>query len=150
MKKQIIYRALLGGPLGVLISLLITIGISYGIGDGNYYPVVPALIGACGNTINAVTVQVAASLLYGAVWGGASVIWETERWSLLRQTVTHLCIVSAATFPVAYFMRWMEHSAKGILLYATLFIGIYAFIWIVLVISIRHKLARINKKMRDQ
>lgn len=38
-----------------------------------------------GNEINAVVAQMVASLLYGAVWAGASVIWEMDDWSLLRQ-----------------------------------------------------------------
>ena len=63
--------------------------------------------------INAVVAQMIASLLYGAVWAGASVIWEMDDWSLLRQTVTHLLAGSIATFPVAYLMYWMKHSIAG-------------------------------------
>ena len=104
MKKRILCRALTGAPIGLAISTAITIFSSLIYGDGNYYPVVPALVEQCGNEINAVVAQMIASLLYGAVWAGASVIWEMDDWSLLRQTVTHLLAGSIATFPVAYLM----------------------------------------------
>ena len=76
MKKRILCRALIGAPIGLAISTAITIFSSLIYGDGNYYPVVPALVEQCGNEINAVVAQMIASLLYGAVWAGASVIWE--------------------------------------------------------------------------
>lgn len=43
------------------------------------------------------------SLLYGAAWAGASIIWETDRWSILRQTTTRLIVCSLSTFPIAHF-----------------------------------------------
>ena len=116
MKKKILLRCLMGAPLGLALSTLITIGISIALGDGSYHAVVPELTRDCGSEINAVTLQAACSLLYGAAWAGASVIWEAENWSILKMTVTHLLICSVATFPVAYFMRWMNHSVPGILL----------------------------------
>ena len=93
-------------------STLITICISLCMGDGNYYPVVPTLAAACGSELNAVALQALCSMLYGAAWSGASLIWDQEHWSMLRQTVTHLAICSTATLPTAYLMHWMEHSAR--------------------------------------
>ena len=90
MKKQVILRGLFGAPIGLFITTAIAIGISYSVGNGNFYPVAPALAEHCGSELNAVFFQTVMSLLYGAVFGGASAIWEMERWSLLRQTVTHL------------------------------------------------------------
>lgn len=150
MKKNLICRTLAGGPLGLVISTCISIGISYAMGDGKFYPVVPALVDIFGNEINAVAVQTIAAIVYGAVWGGASVIWEIEKWGLLRQTVTHLCIVSAVTFPIAYLLQWMEHSFLGVLSYFGIFLGIYAAIWLSLTISIRRKLKKINRTIQKR
>ena len=130
MRKKILLRCLIGAPIGLAISTLITIIISLTVGDGNYYPVVPELVSDCGNEMNAVLLQALLSLLYGAAWAGASVIWEMENWSILLQTVTHLVICSLATFPIAYFMRWMKHTASGILLYFGIFFAIYLIIWL--------------------
>ena len=130
MRNKLLKRCLIGAPLGLAISTMITIAISLIIGDGRFYAVVPDLITDCGSEINAVLLQAVCSLLYGAAWAGASLIWEQEQWSLLRQSVTHLVICSLATFPIAYLMHWIKHSVFGGVLYFGIFFVIYLVIWL--------------------
>ena len=134
MKKRILCRALIGAPIGLAISTAITIFSSL----------------IYGNEINAVVAQMIASLLYGAVWAGASVIWEMDDWSLLRQTVTHLLAGSIATFPVAYLMYWMKHSIAGVVVYFAIFIGIYVGIWITLYSRAKREVTKLNEKVSLQ
>ena len=74
------------------------------------------MINDCGSELNAVILQIILSLAYGAVWGGASVIWEKDNWSILKETIVHLVICSLATFPIAYFSRWMSYDIKEIIM----------------------------------
>lgn len=150
MKKKVLLRCLLGAPLGAALSTLITIVISLIAGDGAFYAVVPEFAADCGSEVAAVTWQYAASLLYGAAWAGASFVWENERWSLLRQTVTHLVICSLATFPIAYLMRWMAHDIGGILLYFGIFFGVYALIWLSQYQAIKKRVKQINNKLKRE
>lgn len=131
------------------ISLITAIILSYATGNGSFHAVSPELIADCGTEINAVTLQTVCSLLYGATWAGASAIWEVEDWSLLKMTALHLIICSAATFPIAYFMRWMNHSVTGVLTYFGAFFVIYAVIWFTQYASIKKKLREINKKIGE-
>lgn len=147
MKKKIVVRCLIGAPIGLAISTLITIVISLIIGDGCFYPVVPELTADCGTEIMAVLLQSICSLLYGAAWGGASIIWEMDNWSVLRQTATHLVICSLATFPLAYFMYWVEHSIGGFLRYSAIFFAIYFFIWISQYMAIKKQVRQLNSKV---
>lgn len=147
MKKKIIRRCLLGAPLGLAISTLMTIIISAFIGDGGYHAVVPELVRDCGSELYAVILQAACSLLYGAAWAGASAVWDAERWSLLKMTVVHLLVCSAATFPIAYFMYWMEHSVSGALLYFGIFLAIYAVIWLSQYAAMKKRVAAFNRKV---
>lgn len=149
MKKKILFRCLIGAPIGLAISTVITIIISLGVGDGNFYPVVPELITDCGNEINAVLLQAVCSLLYGAAWAGASGIWENENWSILRQTVTHFLICSLATLPIAYFMRWMQHTVSGILFYFGIFFVIYLIVWLSQYSAMKKRVDEMNKKVRE-
>lgn len=149
MKKQIIIRALAAAPVGLMISISISIGISIAIGDGVFYPIVPALATQFGSELNAVIVQFIVTLLYGAMFGASSVLWEVESWGLLRQTITHLGVVSICTLPVAYFLQWMERSVVGLMKYFGIFFAIYAIIWLSVMISIRIKLMRINRKLQN-
>ena len=148
MKKTILLRCLIGAPIGLAISTVIAIIISLIVGDGAYYAVVPELVSDYGTEINAVLVQAIFSLLYGAAFSGASAVWETD-WSLMRMTATHLLICSVATFPIAYAMRWMEHSLGGILKYVGIFVLIYAVIWIVLYYGIKRKIKAMNERVKE-
>lgn len=150
MKKEILMRCLLGAPIGLAISYAITIAISLIVNDGCYYAIDPGLVSDFGTEMNAVLIQAVCSLLYGAVWGGASAIWEMENWSLLKMTVTHLVVCSASTFPIAYLMRWMPHKLSGILLYFGIFFGIYLLIWIASFCSIKHRIKQMNEKILEK
>ena len=150
MKKKIIMRALLGAPIGLAISTIISSAISYARGGGSYRAIVPELAADCGSELSAVTLQALCSLLYGAAFAGASVIWEREEWSLTKMTLTHLLVCSLATFPIAYCMYWMEHSVSGVLLYFGVFLMIYAAIWLGQYSSIKRKLDAINRKMSEK
>lgn len=148
-EKKIVLRCLLGASVGFIISFLITLIISACIGKGKYYPVHPQLTALCGNELNAVILQTACSLLYGAAFAGASVIWELEGWSLLKQTVVHCLIVSAASFPIAFFMYWMPHTFLGIAGYILIFFAIYFGIWMGNYLAMKKKIRAINEKMKE-
>ena len=149
MKKEILKRCLLGAPLGLAISTIITIIISLTVGDGRYYAVVPSLAQDMGSEINAVILQAVLSMIYGAAWGGASVVWDAEGWSLLKMTVVHLVITSLATFPIAYLARWMPHSATGILLYFGIFVLVYIGIWLSQYSSMKKRIKEMNAKIQN-
>ncbi len=137
-----------GAPIGLAISTAITILTSLHIGTGEYYAVVPELVADCGSEINAVLLQALCSMLYGAAFAGASVIWDTD-WSLARMTVVHFLICSSATFPIAWLMRWMEHSVGGVLKYFGIFVLIYLTIWISQYSRMKKSVAAMNQKVND-
>lgn len=149
MKKETIARIISGAPVGLMISYLITIIISLIIGDGNYHGVVPALVEETGGELKAVIVQALATMFYGAVWSGASTIFERDDWSLLRQTATHFAIGSLATLPIAYFLRWMPHSLMGFVQYFGIFIVIYAIIWAILYSAAKRNVDQINARVKQ-
>ncbi len=150
MKKEFFKRALIGAPVGVLISTIISIIISYAINDGTYYATVPGFDELCGGPVNGAAVQTAGVMLYGAVMAGASVIWDNEKWSLTRQTVTHLIVCSLATLPAAYFMQWIEQSLAGVLGYYAVFLLVYLFIWLVSYVSMKKKVTELNEEMKKR
>jgi len=86
-------------------------------------------------------------MLYGAAWAGASIIWDAERWSLLKMTLVHLLVTSLATFPIAYLARWMPHSSTGILMYIGIFVGIYTAIWFSQYSAMKKKIREMNEKI---
>ena len=62
-------------------------------------------------------------------------------------TLIHLLITSVASFPIAYFARWMPHNATGILAYIAIFIGIYVAIWISQYSAMKKRIQAMNAKL---
>lgn len=150
MKLKVWNRCVLGAFFGLGITTGIAISISLIIGDGTYYAVMPQLAQDFGSELNAVLVQAVVSLLYGAVWGGVSLVWEIENWGITRQTVTHLLIVSLSTLPVAYLMRWMDRNVLGILGYFGIFLMIYGVVWVCLYLGTKRRVEKLNQGVRRQ
>ena len=141
-------RALVGAPIGLAYSTIITIIISLFQGDGKYYAVVPEMIADIGSESMAVLIQALCSMLYGAAFAGASVVWNTD-WSLTKMTVIHFLICSAATFPIAYLIRWMDHTPGGVLRYFGIFLAVYIAIWIGQYMRMKRNVDAINKKVKS-
>lgn len=150
MKKKILLGILLGAPLGLAISTIVTILISLTLGDGAYYAVVPELIEDCGGELRAVIVQALLSLVYGAAWGGVSVVWTIDEWSILKQTLVHFAVSVGTTLPVAYFARWMPRSWAGALLYVGIFLGVYLIIWLSQYAPLKKRVREINATLEKR
>ncbi len=148
MKKELFSRVFIGVLGGVVISYLITIGISLVIGDGNYYPCVPSLIERFGNEVTAVIIQTVLSAVLGAGFGGCSIIWEKDEWSLLKQTGIYFGIVSVLMMTVAYICEWMEHSVKGVLSYFAIFVAIFVVVWVVQYLIWKVRISKIKEGLQ--
>jgi len=148
MKKKILFRSFFGAPIGVTISLMITVIFSLCTGQGEYYPAPPALVDWCGgNETTAVIVQMICSMIVGAVCGGASVIWEIEKWNLLKQTLINFAVIAVPFFGLGYIMNWMPHHIYGALGYVGGFAGVV--MWCAIYFSIKAKLKKMNKQLQE-
>lgn len=147
MKKKIIMRSLLGFPIGITIGYFITILISFISANGYYVPCVPELISVMGNEINAVILQTVLSGILGTGFAVSSIIWEIDKWSIAKQTGIYFAIISIIMLPIAYFTYWMEHSVIGFIIYFTIFIFIFAIIWLIQFIIGRHNVNKMNEKL---
>lgn len=147
MRKKIILRSILGFPLGIALGYLITIVISLLFANGFYSPCVPELTDTMGSEINAVMLQAFLCGILGSGFAAASLIWEMNDWSLVRQTGIYFFIISIIMMPVAYVTYWMEHSLKGVLGYFGTFVVIFIAIWIVQYFIAKNNVKKLNKNL---
>ena len=147
MKRKLLFRIFSGLLGGIVISHLITIGISIALGDGNFYPCVPGLIDRYGNEITAVIIQTILSAALGAGFAGASLIWEKDEWSLLKQTGIYFAIITVLMMTVAYICEWMEHSVKGVISYFGIFFAIFAIVWVIQYAIWKRRIAKLKEKI---
>ena len=127
MKKKLIQRGLLGFPLGIAIGFVITIFISIGVGQGNYYAVRPELMDVMGGELNAVILQTVLCGIMGSCFAMASVIWD-----------------------IAYVTNWMEHTMIGILSYVGIFVAIFISVWLIQYFIWKMKIKRMNERVHNR
>lgn len=149
MKKKLLIRSLFGAPIGVLVSLIITIIFSLCTGHGEYYPAPHELMDWCGSEVTAVIVQLVCSLAVGAIGGGSSVIWDMEKWSLTKQTLIHFAVLVIGFVPISYVLNWMPHYLYGALGYIGAFIAVYLIMWISIYCSVKAKIKKMNKRLQE-
>ena len=147
MKKKILIRAFLGSLIGIVINYLITIVISAVVGDGTFYPCVPSFTERYGNEVTAVIVQTILSAFLGGGFSMASLIWEMDDWSLLKQTGVYFAIITILMMTVAYICEWMEHSLRGVLAYFRIFFAIFVVIWVIRYMSWKIRISKIKEKL---
>ncbi|MGN1100020.1 MAG: DUF3021 domain-containing protein [Christensenellales bacterium] len=144
MVKKIIKRGLFGFPIGIAIGFVISLIISVCFGDGYYYPVTPELISSTGNELNAVVLQTVLCGMLGSGFAMASIIWELESWSIVKQSGVYFMIACVIMFPVAYIANWMKHSVGGVLSYMGIFVLIFIIVWVAQYLGWKHRIKRMN------
>ncbi|MDE6656459.1 MAG: DUF3021 domain-containing protein [Anaeroplasmataceae bacterium] len=149
MKKKLLFSALFGAPIGVTISLIITIIFSLCMGHGEYYPAPHELIDWCDNAVTAVIVQMFCSLFIGAVSASSFLIWKIEKWSLLKQTLVHFAVLAVPYFGIGYILNWLPHHLYGALGYVGGFALVYVIMWLSIYFSIKLKINKMNKQLQD-
>lgn len=150
MKKKALLRGLLGVPLGMAMGYLITIVISLGWGQGRYVACMPELIALAGSEAGAVALQAVLCGVLGAAFAMCSVIWDMERWSLLKQSAVYFAVTALVMLPIAWVCGWMEHSAGGVAGYAGVFVGIFAAAWVAQYLMLRGKIRRLNRRVHGE
>lgn len=147
MKKQIIFRGLIGFPIGIAIGYIITIVISLIWGNGYYSPCVPSLAQSLGSELSAVALQAMLCGILGSGFAVSSIIWEIDYWSIAKQTFIYFIIISFLMLPTAYLTHWMEHSLSGFLIYFGIFAIIFTLIWLIQYLIMKSSISRINRKI---
>lgn len=148
MKKAIISRALMGFPAGIAIGQCISLLVSAFLGKGTFQSCVPSFVAAMGSELGAVALQTLLCGILGAASAASSVVWATD-WSLVKRTVVSFLVLTLSMLPIAYITEWMEHSVKGFLLYFAVFTLIFALIWLVQYLALKHKIKKLNQKMQS-
>ncbi len=149
MKRSFVKSALLGFPLGITIGYTLSIIFSIVFGGGYYGAVHPELSIILESEINAVIVQAILWGSIGLIFSGASIIWERDDWSLVKQTIVVFSVYLITILPIALILRWINLSLISIMVFVALFIVIFFLIWVVVHLKIKSDIKALNKEIKD-
>lgn len=103
-------------------------GISFG---GIYFFVVLTILNAqtMNIPVSKLWVDMMGCLIIGIYFGVSSLIFDIERWSRLKQTVTHAILSLIIFFPIAIGLGWIPLDVPVMITCFIIFIAAYALFW---------------------
>lgn len=85
----------------------------------------------------------------GAIAMGTSVIYDIEKWSLLRATATHFLITMGVIFLACFVLKWFEPwSAPFWLMLAAELIG-YVLVWLIMYLCYKSQVRKLNELLKE-
>ena len=85
----------------------------------------------------------------GAIAMGTTVIYDIEKWSILRATATHFAITMGAIVFGCFVLNWFKPwSAAFWLMLAIELVG-YILIWLIMYLCFRKKVRRLNELLQE-
>lgn len=138
-----------GVPVGIVLCTLITVMTSSALsGDGALHYCAPELSQRFGSEGLAILIQSAVSGLYGGIIMGATVVYDMERWSLLRATSVHCLVTLTLYYTTGLLLCWFSFSdINETLLTFTIFVSVYVCIWLVNYAKYRIEIAKFNDEL---
>lgn len=131
-KKKILILAITGGLAGLLICFIMSMlssgsGEEVNIAKDIFYYII--------------------SFLHGAICMGTVVVYEIERWSIARCTITHFVITLSSFYLLGFFQEWLEFGSLSFWIITACFVVAYFIIWLINYIRFKRMIKVMNKDL---
>lgn len=83
--------------------------------------------------------------LYGSVSMGASIVYDIEKWSITRATITHFGITLVGFYSMGTIQGWLIFGDTLFLIVTVAFIVTYFIIWLANFLTYKAAVGRMNK-----
>lgn len=135
-REKIRYKLTLGEiirgiAVGILITNIISLIMSYIYGNGEYMHTAPELVKIIKSENLAVLYQFLVSAILGIYFEYIAVVWKYDKSFAAKMAYSYILGVPAAMF-VAYIMYWAKHDLKSFFVY----LSIYSIIYVIIQTSI--------------
>ena len=94
-----------------------------------------------------VATEILTSALMAFIAGGISVVYQLERLPLFCATLIHGAALYADYLIVYLFNGWLPRQPRVLLLFTAIFVAAYAVIWLIVYLSIRRRVAQLNRSL---
>ena len=85
--------------------------------------------------------------LQGALAMGSTVVYDIERWSVTRCTVTHFIIAFGGYTALGLIEGWMKLNDPGFWIMTAAMVAVYFIIWLVMYLSYKRTIKRMNAEL---
>lgn len=85
--------------------------------------------------------------LIGAVFGGASILYDIERWSFLKQGICHFLVTAMVWIPISVFLWGLGKYVTTLISIVISFAVTYGVTWWMQYLRCRENIRQINEKL---
>ena len=85
----------------------------------------------------------------GAIAMGSTVIYDMEKWSVLRVTATHFLIVMSVMLLACFVLKWFEPWSAPFWIMMTAETVGYFIIWLIMSMRYRSKVRKLNELLQE-
>ena len=85
---------------------------------------------------------------YGAAAMGSSVVYDIEKWSILRATATHFLFILIGYSVVSLTLGWFRIEDGTFWIMIAVFVAVYFLIWLIQYLIYRKQVSRMNENLR--
>ena len=135
-QKKLLHKIVLGFILGMLI------GVIFWLTEGKKPYVFLGISGLWGTIL-----CIAYCGIFGAVGLSGQMLYDIDRYSLARATITHLLIVLAGLFILGVCLGWNPNKAWVWILVAA-YVATFFLIWLIMYCYYKAKVRKINKGLQ--
>ena len=135
--KKILSRGALGTGIGNIISMLVALVI--GIAGKN-----PQM------TIYDYAKYTCAATVIGFAFAAASLLFESERISLLKATGLHFLCLAAVFYPCALLAGWYAFKLGELAVSFAVFAGVYVCMWLGIYFGMKTRVKRLNAELKSR
>lgn len=96
--------------------------------------------------------QSVGAMIVGIACGGAAVIYQFNRLSVLAKTLIHFCVGMGVFYPTAVYLGWIPFYPDNMIITVLQFLfscGIFMAIWFCFYLFNRSEAKRINERLRE-
>ncbi|GAA0703606.1 hypothetical protein GCM10008904_10690 [Paraclostridium ghonii] len=140
--KKYFKRGILGFCLGITLSVVISLLGSLAVGDSTFHYVSNKLLLYTNNELVAASIQVVLYGIAGLILSISMLCFEAEKWSLLKQVIIHLSIMTVLMLIIFLL------TSLSILTYIIILIFLYFMIWNIQYLIYKYKVQEINKALK--
>ena len=130
--KKVLILSLIGGLCGIVICFVMSLlsggGDSAETGSRIFYYVI--------------------SFLHGAICMGSAVIYDIERWSVARTTITHFLITLTSFYILGMLQHWLVFFSPVFWIITICFVVAYFIVWAIIYIRYRRAVREMNEELR--
>ena len=145
--KQIIRHINVGISSGVFIGLMVSFLISWQVGEGKFYPSTPFFMSKFDTELEALGWSIVLWSLIGIMFSFASLIYEKNNWSIVKQAVIHFMCTYLGLLFLNVLLNWFSYTLKDVIRFTVVFIAIYLTVVMISMFKVRLSLKEINQQL---